>query len=162
MSLDFWNTKFPEAEKKYTKSSQFVELYTVRCCCSVAKWCLIICKPMSCSRPGFPALHYLLEFAQTHVHWVDDAIQPPHPLWPSSPSALNLSQHQGLFQWVGSSHQLIKVLDLQLQHQSFQWIVRVDFLWDWLVWPPCHPRDSQESSPAPQSKNVNSICMHVC
>ena len=88
MSLDFWNTKFPEAGKKYTKSSQFVELYTVRCCCSVAKWCLILCKPMSCSRPGFPALHYLLEFAQTHVHWVDDAIQPSHPLLPPSPPAL--------------------------------------------------------------------------
>ena len=72
------------------------------------------------------------EFAQTHVHWVSDAIQPFHPLSPPSPPALNLSQHQGLFQWVGSSHQVAKVLELQLQHQSFQWIFRVDsFRIDW-------------------------------
>ena len=57
-------------------------------------------QPMDCSTPGFPVLHYLLEFAQTHVHWVGDAIQPSHPLSPSSPPALNLSQHQGLFQWI--------------------------------------------------------------
>ena len=74
---------------------------------------------------GFPVLHCLLKLAQTHVHWVDDAIQPSHLLsLPSSP-ALNLSQHQGLFQWVGSWHQVTKVLELQ--HQSFQWIFRVDF-----------------------------------
>ena len=73
-------------------------------CCSVALLCLTICNPTDCSTPGFPVLHYLPEFAQTRVHWVSDAIQPSRPL--SSPSlALNLSQHQGLFQWVGSSHQ---------------------------------------------------------
>ena len=82
---------------------------------------------MDYSTPGFPVLPYLQEFAQTHVHWVDDAIQLPHPLSPASPPALNLSQHQGLFQWVGSSHQVAKVLELQLQHQSFQWIIRVGF-----------------------------------
>ena len=65
-----------------------------------------------------------------HVHWVSDATQPSHPLSTPSPSTLNLSQHQGLFQWVGPSHQVTKVL-LQLQHQSLQWIVRTDFL-DWL------------------------------
>ena len=81
-----------------------------------------LCDPIDCSKPGFPVLHHLLEFAQTHVHWVSDAIQPSHPLSPPSPSALNLSQHQGLFQWVSSSHQVAKVLELQLQHQSFQWI----------------------------------------
>ena len=64
--------------------------------------------------------------------------------------AFNLSQHQSLFKWVGSSHQVAKVLELQLQHQSFQWILRVDLLQDWLVWSPCYPRDSHESSPAPQ------------
>jgi len=84
------------------------------------------------------------EFAQTRVCWVSDAIQPSHPLSPPSPPALSLSQHQSLFQWVSSLHQVAKVLELQLQHQSFQWIFRVDFLQDWLVWSPCSPRDSQE------------------
>ena len=78
--------------------------------------------PMDCSMPGFPVFYHLPEFAQTEVHWVSDAIQPSHPLSPSSPPALNLSQHQGLFQWIGSSYQVAKVLELQLQHQSFQWI----------------------------------------
>ena len=80
------------------------------------------------STPGFPVFHYLLVFAQIHVHWVDDAVQPSHPLSPPSPPALNLCQHQGLFQGVGSSLKMAKVLELQLQHQSFQWIFRVDFL----------------------------------
>ena len=90
---------------------------------------------MDCSTPGFPVLHYLPEIPQTHVYWIDDAIQPSHPL--SSPFALafNLSQYQGLFQWVGSSHQVTKVLELQ--YQFLQWIFRVDFLPDWLVWCPC-------------------------
>ena len=82
--------------------------------------------PMDCSMAGFSVLHYLLQFAQTHVHWVNDAIQPSHPLSLPSP-ALNLSLHQGLFQWV-SSYQVAKVLELQLQHSSFQWIPKVDFL----------------------------------
>ena len=63
---------------------------------------------MDCSMPGFPVHHYLPEFAQTQIHWVDDAIQPSHPSPPASPPALNLSQHQGLFQWVGSLHQVVK------------------------------------------------------
>ena len=87
-----------------------------------------LCDPMDCSMPGFLVLHCLPEFVQTHVHWVNDAIQSSHPLLPSSLLAFNLSQHQGLFQWVGSSHQVAKVLELQLQHQSVQWIFRVDFL----------------------------------
>jgi len=74
------------------------------CCCSVAKSCQTLCDPMNCNTPGFPVLDHLLEFAQTHVHWVSDAIQPSHPLSPSSPLALNLSKHQCLFQWVGSLH----------------------------------------------------------
>ena len=113
-----------------------------RLCCSVAESCLTLCESMDCSTPGFPVLHYLLELAQTHVHWVDDAIQSSHPLSSPSPPAFNLSQHQGLFQWVGSLHQVAKVLKLQLQHQSFQWIFRVGFLQDWLVRAPCCPRDS--------------------
>ena len=77
---------------------------------------------MDCSMPGLPVSHHILEFAQTHVHWVIDAIQPSHSLSSPSPPAFNLSWHQGLFQWVGSSHQVAKVLVLQLQYQSFQWI----------------------------------------
>ena len=96
------------------------------CCCSVTQSCPTLCNPMDCSMPGFPALHHLAELAQTHVHWVSDAIQPSHPLSSPSPPAFNLSQHQGLFQRVSSSHQVAKVLELQ--HQSFQWIFRVDFL----------------------------------
>ena len=109
---------------------------------------------MDYSRPGFPVLHHLPELAQTHVHWVGDAIQPSHPL--SSPSlAFNPSQHQGLFKWLGSSHQVDKGLELQLQHQSFQWIFRVYFLSNWLVGSPYCPRDSQESSSATQCKSIN-------
>ena len=84
--------------------------------------------PMSCSTPGFPVLYYFPEFAQIHVHWVSDAIQTYYPLSLTSLLAHNLSQHRGLFQWVDSSHQVAKVLELQLQHQSFQWIFRVYFL----------------------------------
>ena len=82
--------------------------------------------PHDCSAPGFPVLHHLPEFAQVHVHCIGNAIQLSHPLSPFSPSAFNLSQHQNLFQWVGSSHQVGEVLELQ--HQSFQWVFRVDFL----------------------------------
>ena len=88
---------------------------------SVAQSCPALCDPIDCSTPGLRVLHYLPEFAQTHVHWVGDAIQPSHPFLSSSPPALNLSQHQGLFQQVRSSHQVAKVLEFQFQHQSFQW-----------------------------------------
>ena len=90
------------------------------------------------------------------LQWVGDAIQPFHPLSSPSPPAPNPSQHQGLFQWVSSSHDLAKVLEFQLQHQSFQWTPRTDFLQDGLVGSPCSPRDSQESSPAPQFKSISS------
>ena len=83
------------------------------------KSCPTLCNPMDCSTPGFSVLHYLPEFSQTHVHWVSDAIYPSHPLSSPSPPALNLSHHQGLFQWVDSLHQVAKVLEFQLQHQSF-------------------------------------------
>ena len=94
---------------------------------SVAQSCPTLCNPMDCSMPGFPVHYQLPEFTQTHVHQVGDAIQPSHPL--SSPSpAFSLSQHQGLFKWVSSSHQVAKGLEFQLQHHSFQWIFRTDFL----------------------------------
>ena len=95
---------------------------------SVTKSCLTLCNCMDCSTPGFPAPHQLPELAQTHVHWVGDAIQLSHPLSSPSPSAFNLSHNQGIFQWVSSSHQVAKVLEFQLQHQSFQWIFRIDFI----------------------------------
>ena len=95
------------------------------CCCSVTKLCLTPCDPWML---GFPVLHHLPDFAQTHVHWVNDTIQLSHTLSPPSPLALNTIKHQGLSQWVSSSHQVDKVLDLHLQHQSFQRIFRVDLL----------------------------------
>ena len=123
---------------------------------SVAQSCLTLCNPMDCSMPGFLILHYLPEFAQIHAHWVSDAIQQSHPLSTPSLSAFNLSQHQGLFQWIGYLHQVTKVLEFHLQQQSFQWIFRTDFLQDGLVGSPCSPRDSQEPFPAPQFKSINS------
>ena len=130
----------------YSKSVQFS---------SVTQSCPTLCDPMDCSTPGFPVHHQLLKLTQTHVHWVTDAIQPSHLHLPSLPS-FNLSQHQGLFRRVSSSHQVAKVLEFQLQHQSFQWIFRTNFLQDELVGSPCSPRDSQESSPTPQFKSINS------
>ena len=90
--------------------------------------CLTLCDTMDCSTLGFPVYQRLPELTQTHVHRVGDAIQPSHPLSSPSPPTFNPSQHQGLFKWVGSSHQVAKVLKFQLQHQSFQWIFRTDFL----------------------------------
>ena len=113
---------------------------------------------MDSSTPGFPVHQQLLEPAQTHVYQVGDAIQPSHPLLSPSPPTFNLSQHQGLFQWVSSSHQMAKILEFQLQHQSFQWIFRTDFLYDGLVGSLCSPRDSQESFPA-QFKSINSSAL---
>ena len=93
---------------------------------SVAQLCPTLCDRVNCSMPHLPAHHQLAEFTQTHVHWVGDAIQPSHPLSSPSPPTFNLSQHQGLFKWVSSSHQVAKVLEFQLQHQSFQWTPRTD------------------------------------
>ena len=93
---------------------------------SVAQLWWTLCDPMNHSTPGLPVHHQLLEFTQTHIHWVGDAIQPSHPLSSPSPPALNLSQHQGLFKWVSSSHQVAQVLEFQLQHQSFLWTPRTD------------------------------------
>ena len=98
------------------------------CRCSVTKLCLTLCDSIDCSMPGLPVHHQLLELAQTHVHRIGDAIQPSHPLSSPSPPALNLSQHQGFFKWVSSSHQVAKALEFHLQHQSFQWIFRTDWL----------------------------------
>ena len=107
---------------------------------------------MNHSTPGFPVHHQLQEFTQTHVHRVGDAIQPSHPLSSPSPPAPNPSWHQGLFQWVNSSHEMAKGSEFQPQHQSFQWTARTDLLQDGLIGSPCNPRDSQESSPTPEFK----------
>ena len=127
---------------------------------SVAQSCLTL-QPMNRSMPGLPIHHQLPEFTQTHVHWVGDAIQPSHPLSSRSSPARNLSQHQGLFKWVSSSHQVAKALEFQLQHQSFQWTPRTDLLQNGLVGSPCSPRDSQESSPTPQFKSINSSVLSL-
>ena len=117
----------------------------------VTQSCLILCDPMSRSTPGLPVGHQLPEIIQTHVHGVGDAIQPSHLLSPPSPPAPNPSQHQGLFQWVNSLHEVAKVLEFNPQNEnpgliSFRILVRS----------PCCPRDSQESSPTPQFKSINS------
>ena len=104
--------------------------------------CLTLCDLMNCSTPGFPVHHQFPESTQTHVHRIGDDIQPSHPLSPPCPPAFSPSQHQGLFQWVGCSQQVVKVLEFQLQHQSFQWTFRTNFLQDGLVGFPCSLRDS--------------------
>ena len=117
----------------------------IPCYYSATQSCPTLCNPMDCGTPGLLA-HHFPKFAQVHVHSIGDAIQLSHPLMPSSPSAFNLSQHQVLFQWVSCLHQMTKILEFHLQHKSFQQVFRVDFPQDWLVWSPCCPRDSQESS----------------
>ena len=116
-----WQTSHPrKGDSSLSLSFFFFFLQT--------QFCLTLCDPMSLSTPGLPVHHQPLEFTQTHVHWVGDAIQPSHPLSSPSPPALNLSQHQGLFKWVSSSHQVAKVMEFQLQHQSFQWTLRPELL----------------------------------
>ena len=102
------------------------------CYCSVTRSCPTLCDPMHCSTPGLPVHHKLLEFIQTHVHWVGDAIQPSHPLSSPSLPALNLCQHQSLFKWVSSLHQVAKVLEFQLQHHlSNEYSGLISFRMDW-------------------------------
>ena len=114
-----------------------------------------LCHLMNRRTTGLPVHHRLPEFTQTHAHRVGDAIQTSHPLSAPSPPDHNPSQHQGLFQWLNSSHDMAKVLEFQPQHQSLQWTPRTDLLQDGLVGSPCSPRDSQESSPTPQFKSIN-------
>src|SRR5574341_287189 len=116
---------------------------------------------MNRSMPGLPVHHQLPQFTQTHVHRVSDAIQPSHPLSSPSPPAPNPSQHQSLFQRVNSSHEVAKVLEFQLSHHSFQRNPRADLLQNGLVGSPCSPRDSQESSPTPHFKSINSSALSL-
>ena len=172
MSESFWNPfdwtpvipspQFPPLPNWYkrhtigTQGREVVFVYLLVQFSSVVQSCPTLCDPMDCSMPGFPVYHQLPELAQTHVYWVGEAIRSSHPLSSPFPPAFNLSQHQGLFQWISSLNQVDKVLEVQLHHQSFQWIFRTDFLQDWVVWSPWSPRDSQESSPTPQFKSINS------
>ena len=143
-----------EIHTRWMDSTLFLLLFSW----SVAKLCPTLCDPMDCHTPGFPVFYYLPEFAQTHLDWVYYAIRQSHPLWPNSPSVFSLSQYQSIFQWVDSLHQVTKVSELQLQHQSFQRIFRVDFLEDWLVWLSCCSKDSQEFFPALQLKSISTWC----
>ena len=112
--------------KKKINCHQLLRIYWVQLS-SDRLSCPTLCNPVAWSKPGFPVLHQLTELAQTHVHRVSDAIQPFHPLSSPSPPPFNISQHQGLLQWVSSLQQGAKILELQLQHQSFQWMFRTDF-----------------------------------
>ena len=113
-------------------------------------------RPHGLQHTRSPCHHQLFEPIQTHVHCVSDATQPSQPLLFPSPPTFSLSQHQGLCKCVSSSHQVAKVLEFQLQHQSFQWIFRTDFLYDGLVGSPYCPRDSQHSPPTPWFKSFHS------
>ena len=114
---------------------------------------LLSCFMSYCKQMSFSQL-----FSSTFFWWCYPTISSPAP---SSPPALSLSQNQGLFQWVSCSHQMAKVLELQLQHQSFQWIFRTDFLWDWLVGSPCSTSVSQGFSPTPQFKSISSWALSL-
>ena len=114
---------------------------------------------MDCSKPNFPVLHHLPELTQTHVHWVDDAIQKSGPLLSLSPTAFYLSQYQDLFQWIGSLYQVTQVLEPH--HQFFQRNPRADLLQNGLIGFPCSPRDIQQSSPTPQLESINSLALSL-
>ena len=118
---------------------------------SVAQSCPTLCDPMNCSMPGLPIHHHLLEFTQTHVFRVSDAIQPSHPLSSPSPPAPNPSQLQGLFQWVNSSHEVAKVLGISALASVLPKKSQ--------GWSPYSLKDSQESSPTPHFKSINSSAL---
>ena len=130
-------------------------------CCSVAQLCPPLCICMDYSSPGFPVLHYLPEFAQTYVHWVSDATQPSHPLSSPSPPAINLLSIR-----VFSSESALCIKWPKYWSFSFsispsnEYLGLISFR-DWLVWSPFSPRDSQESSPAPQFKSINSLVLSL-
>ena len=118
------------------------------CISSVTQLCPTLCNPMDSSTPGLPVHHQPPELTQTDIHWVSDAIQPSHPLSSPFPPAFSVSQHQGLFQWVSSLHQVAKVWEFQLQHVLSMNIKVIPLGWTGLI--SCSPRDSQEPSSPPQ------------
>ena len=123
--LFFWQIIALQIFVVFSQTSTWISHQSVS---SVVQLCPTLCDPMNHSTPGCPVHHQLLVFTQTNVHRVSDDIQPSQPLSSPSPPAPNPSQHQGLFQWVNSSHEVAKVLEFQLQHQSFQWTPRTDLL----------------------------------
>ena len=135
------------------------QLFVLICrCCSVTQSYLNICHPMDCSTSGFPVLHYLLELAQTHFHCVGDAIQPSHPLFSPSPHTFIFSQHQGLFQWVSPSHQLVKYWNFSLSiSPSSENSGLISFIIDWLDL--LAVQRTQESFPTPWFKCINSLVL---
>ena len=130
LSCTLWQSEYSVLDKGDPEGLPLNKHHKL-CCCLVTKLCPTFCDTIDCSTPGFPVPQHL-PAAQIHVHWIGDAVQPSHSL-SSSTSTFNFPQHQGLFQWFGSSHQVAKVLELQLQPQSFQWIFRVDFLLTGLI-----------------------------
>ena len=118
----------PKVNSRVNYQLRAIEVGQCTVITSVAHLYPTVCNPINCSTPGLAVHHQLLEFTHTHVHWVSDDIQPSHSLSPTSPPAFNLCQHQGHFKWVSPSHQLAKVLEFQLQHQSFQRRFRTDFI----------------------------------
>ena len=122
---------------------------------SVVQSCLTL-RNMDCSAPGFPVHHQLPELAQTHILQVGDAIQPFHPLLFPSPPVFNLSQHQSLFQWVSFFASGSQSIGVSASVSVFLVNIRDWFSFGWTAWSPCSPRDSQESSPTPQFKSINS------
>ena len=126
---------------------------------SITQLCPTLCDPMNCSTPGLPVHHQLLEFTQTHVHQVGDAIQPFHPLLSPSPPPPNPSQHQSLFQWVNSSHEVAKVSGVSA---SASFLPKNTQDWsplEWTGWISLQSWDYQESSPTPQFKSINSSAL---
>ena len=154
--LCVFNIKAKILSKKFANQTQWL-------ISSVSQSCPTLCHLMDCSTPGFPVHHQLPELTQTHVHRVSDIIQPSHPLSSPSPPAFNLFQHQDLFKWVSSSHQEAKVLEFQLQHQSFQWRLWFPLGWfplGWTGWISLQSKGlSQESFPTPQFKSINSSAL---
>ena len=116
MDLHVFPIPLPPPTSLSTHIRAFLNTLTIFCCCCclITKLCLTLSDPMACNTPGSFILHYLSDFAQAHVHWISDAIQPSYPLLFPSPPDLGLPQYRGLFQWVSSSHQVTKVLELQL------------------------------------------------
>ena len=128
-----WATSLPLFHLLKSNSCSFLTTRVLLQFNSVAQLCPTLCNPVACSITGFSVLHYPLEFAQTHVHWVGEPIQSSHPLSSPSPCAFNLSQCQDLFQWVSSSHQMAKILEFQLQCQSSnEYSGLIFFRMDWL------------------------------
>ena len=129
MDREAWCAVVHGVAKSQTRLSDGTELsYSFQQFRLLTQSCQTLCNSMNHSTPGLPVHHLLQESTQTHVHWVSDAIQPSHPLPSPCPPTFNLSQHQGLFQWVSSCHQVAKGLEFQLQHQSFQQTSRTDLL----------------------------------